>query len=114
MTMSRKDGQAMDKQELDFAQECPRLREDWEVIRRILPDGWEAQAKATRAFVRDDVGFDSAATLLRLLLIHLNDGCSLRETAVRAREGAWWRAMAASCANRARPVRPGACITHST
>jgi hypothetical protein len=87
MTMSRKDGQAMDKQELDLAQECPRLREDWEVIRRILPDGWEAQARATRAFVRDDVGFDSAATLLRVLLIHLNDGCSLRETAVRAREG---------------------------
>jgi hypothetical protein len=77
----------MDKRELDLAQEFPRLREDWEVIRRILPDGWEAQARATRAFVRDDVGFDSAATLLRVLLIHLSDGCSLRETAVRAREG---------------------------
>lgn len=29
----------------------------------------------------------SAETLLRLLLIHLADGCSLRETVVRAREG---------------------------
>jgi hypothetical protein len=32
-------------------------------------------------------GFDSPATLLRVLLIHLVDGCSLRETAVRAAAG---------------------------
>jgi hypothetical protein len=32
-------------------------------------------------------GFDSPAALLRVLLIHLSDGCSLRETAVRAHVG---------------------------
>lgn len=76
----------MDKRELNLVQEFPRLREDWDVIQRVLPDGWEAQASTTRALVRP-VGFDSAATLLRVLLIHLSDGCSLRETAVRARAG---------------------------
>jgi len=62
------------------------LVEDWEVIERMLPEGWQAKAKESGA-LRRCRGFADAGTLLRVMLIHLVDGCSLRETAVRAREG---------------------------
>jgi hypothetical protein len=62
------------------------LDEDWQVIESVLPAGWEEAAKQTGALIRTR-GFDSPAALLRVLLIHLVDGCSLRETAVRARAG---------------------------
>lgn len=60
--------------------------DDWAIIQRLLPAGWQAKAKELGA-VRRCRGFRDAATLLRVLLIHLADGCSLRETAVRARHG---------------------------
>lgn len=60
--------------------------DEWEVIERILPAGWEAQAKASGS-LRRCRGFASAGQLLRVMMIHLVDGCSLRETAVRAAEG---------------------------
>lgn len=62
------------------------LKEDWAVIERMLPAGWQDKAKELRAlFIPKQ--FKDAATLLRVMLIHLNDGCSLRETAMRARAG---------------------------
>jgi len=60
--------------------------EEWEVVERILPEGWQAQARELGA-LRRCRGFRDAGSLLRVMLIHLGDGCSLRETAVRAREG---------------------------
>jgi len=60
--------------------------EEWEVIERLLPAGWEAKAKETGT-LRRCRGFPDASRLLRVLMIHLVDGCSLRETAVRAAEG---------------------------
>jgi hypothetical protein len=60
--------------------------DDWALVQRMLPDGWEAQAKALGA-LRRVRAFPDAATLLRVLLIHLAEGCSLRETAVRAAQG---------------------------
>lgn len=60
--------------------------DDWEVIERLLPAGWQAKAKETGT-LRRCRGFRDASQLLRVLMIHLVDGCSLRETAVRAREG---------------------------
>jgi hypothetical protein len=64
----------------------PRLEEDWVVIESLLPPGWQEAARQTGA-LRRERGFDGPGTLLRVLLIHLADGCSLRETAVRARAG---------------------------
>jgi hypothetical protein len=61
-----------------------RLREDWRVLVDHLPAGWEQQAREKRALLRARE-FDGAEALLRTLLIHLAEGCSLRETAVRAR-----------------------------
>jgi len=60
--------------------------EDWGIVMGMLPIGWEAKAGELGA-VRRLRGFDSVQTLLRVLLIHLVDGCSLRQTAVRAQAG---------------------------
>jgi Transposase DDE domain len=60
--------------------------EDWEVVRSFLPEGWEKRARAFGA-LRRCRGFEGPEALLRTLLVHLADGCSLRETAVRAQEG---------------------------
>jgi hypothetical protein len=76
----------MDESDFDWDEAFAGLGEDWEVIETVLPEGWQEAAKRTGALVRTR-GFDSAATLLRVLLIHLVDGCSLRETAVRAQAG---------------------------
>lgn len=64
--------------------------EDWLLIQRLLPEGWEAQAKALGALRRTRVVRD-APMLLRILLVHLADGCSLAETAARAAEWGWCR-----------------------
>jgi hypothetical protein len=63
-----------------------RVDEDWGIVMRMLPSGWEAKATELGA-VRRLRGFDSVQTLLRVLLMHLVDGCSLRQTAARARAG---------------------------
>ncbi len=58
-------------------------REDWDVLTRFLPDGWEEQARLTGA-LRRARSIPDADTLLRCMFIHLAQGCSLRETAARA------------------------------
>jgi len=60
--------------------------EDWSTILRFLPSGWEDQARELGA-LRRLRKIENPAMLLRILLIHLLDGCSLRETATRARQG---------------------------
>jgi Transposase DDE domain len=76
----------MDESDFDWDEAFAGLGEDWEVVEKVLPDGWREAARHTGALIRTR-GFDSPATLLRVLLIHLVDGCSLRETAVRAEVG---------------------------
>ena len=68
------------------AGELASIGQDWQVVMQMLPAQWEAKASELGA-VRRLRGFDSVGTLLRVLLIHLADGCSLRETAVRASAG---------------------------
>src|SRR3990170_514809 len=63
-----------------------RHEDDLEVLCSFLPAGWQEQARRTGALIRCRK-FRDAEVLLRTLLIHLADGCSLRETAVRARQG---------------------------
>ena len=60
--------------------------EDWDFLILFLPLGWRGKAKELGA-LRRCRKFADAESLLRTLLIHLSDGCSLRETAVRARYG---------------------------
>jgi hypothetical protein len=72
--------------DLDWGERFEGLSEEWEVIERVLPPGWQEAARETGA-LRRTRGFRDAAALLRVLLIHLVEGCSLRETAVRADAG---------------------------
>lgn len=67
---------------------CDERVDDWELIQKLLPAGWEEQARQTRAFlVRRPDGFDSPAALLCVMLMHLAQGASLRATARQATEG---------------------------
>ena len=61
------------------------LDDGWELLIRFLPEGWKEEAKRTGAFKRSR-GINDPDTLLRVLLIHLANGCSLRETSVQAKE----------------------------
>ena len=63
-----------------------RTESDFEYLLTFLPSGWEQKAKELGA-LRRCRKFPDAQVLLRVLLIHLAEGCSLRETAVRARQG---------------------------
>lgn len=62
--------------------------EDWAVVKRFLPTGWEEAARREGA-LRRARGVGDAEALLRTLLVHLADGCSLQETAVRAKQAGW-------------------------
>jgi hypothetical protein len=59
--------------------------EDWELLRTFFPPGWEKLANTTGAVkgLRKD---KSAEVSLRVLLLHVGCGLSLRETVIRARE----------------------------
>src|SRR5260221_11939225 len=59
------------------------LGEDWRIIESLLPAGWMEMARELGALLRTR-GFADARALLRVMLIHLADGCGLRDTAVRA------------------------------
>lgn len=62
--------------------------DDWQVIRQHLPSGWEAAARRLGALHRTR-GIPDADVLLRVLMVHLADGCSLKETALRAHQAGW-------------------------
>lgn len=60
--------------------------DNWQVLMTFFPNGWQEKAKELGALLRCRK-FVDAESLLRTLMIHLADGCSLRETAVRAKYG---------------------------
>lgn len=62
--------------------------DDWQVVCQFLPSGWQEAAR-THGALRRARGIPSAAILLRVLLVHLVDGCSLHETALRADQAGW-------------------------
>ncbi|MBS0466626.1 MAG: hypothetical protein JSR14_05350, partial [Proteobacteria bacterium] len=59
------------------------LGEDWSIIESLLPEHWQSQARELGAFRRGR-GIADARALLQVMLIHLAEGCGLRETAARA------------------------------
>ena len=67
-------------------EEYKKLIEDWPMLTKLLPAGWEDQARILGAlkFSRQLNGPDN---LLRILLMYFSDGCSMRETVARARAG---------------------------
>jgi len=62
------------------------VRGDFDFLLTFLPCGWEEKARELGA-LRRCRKIPNAQVLLRLLLIHLAEGCSLRETAARAKQG---------------------------
>lgn len=75
--------------------------DDWQVIRQFLPPGWERAARIHGA-LRRVRGFANADILLRVLLLHLVDGCSLQETALRADQAGWCSVSAVAIFKRLR------------
>jgi len=59
---------------------------DFDYLLSFMPQGWQGKAKELGALSRCRK-IPDAETLLRVLLIHLAEGCSLRETAARAEAG---------------------------
>lgn len=76
-------------------------REDWHVICQFLPVGWEDAARQLGA-LRRARGIPNAVVLLRTLLTHLADGCSLQETATRAEQAGWCSVSAVALFKRLR------------
>lgn len=68
----------------DLAQEL--VGDEWAVIRKFLPEGWEQQARKSGAWRRSPRAVKDPDTLLRILMIHLAAGLSLAETAARAKQ----------------------------
>jgi hypothetical protein len=62
--------------------------EDWSVLSGLFPSGWREEASLKGAVERLR-GFSSVDALLRTLLLHVGNGFSLRETAVRAKLAQW-------------------------
>jgi Transposase DDE domain len=62
--------------------------ENWKVLASLLPTGWQQMAWQSGAIKRLR-GFPSTDLLLRVLLLHVARGYSLRETVVRAKLANW-------------------------
>src|SRR5689334_16682033 len=62
--------------------------DDWQVVCQFLPRNWEDAARSLGA-LRRARGIRDADVLLRVLMVHLVDGCSLKETALRVRQAGW-------------------------
>lgn len=61
------------------------IPEEWEILRRWLPDNLQERAQET-GFMQRARGLQDAECWLRLILMHVAGGLSLQQTAVRARE----------------------------
>jgi hypothetical protein len=65
-----------------------RTLDSWRIVERLLPRGWQRKCRELGA-LRRARAIPDERTLLRLLLLHLADGCSLAETAARASQAGW-------------------------
>jgi len=77
------------------------LDEDWDILLGMLPPSWRQAARLSGAVARLR-GFDSIDGLLRVLLLHLGCGYSLRETTVRAQAAGWAEVSDVTLLNRLR------------
>src|SRR6266478_2235485 len=81
------------------------LDENWELLLSLFPAGWEQQAVLLGAVERLR-GFASIRELLRVLLLHVGRGYSLRETAVRAKQAGLAEVSDVTLLNRLRQAEP--------
>ena len=64
------------------------VEENWKVLASLFPAGWQQMAWQSGAVERLR-GFPSPEVLLRMLMLHVARGYSLRETVVRAKLANW-------------------------
>src|ERR1039458_2705278 len=64
------------------------LEENWKLLMSFFPTGWQQMAWQSGAVERLR-GFRSPDVLLRVLMLHVARGCSLRETVVHAKLANW-------------------------
>ncbi len=62
--------------------------DEWNLLTRYFPPGWKGAAHSLGA-LRRSRGIRDPGVLLRCLLVHLAEGCSLLETAARIRAARW-------------------------
>lgn len=62
--------------------------QNWSVLTRFLPAGWQEKAKELHACQRLR-GISSVAMLLRVLMVHVSEGYSLLQTTNIARQAGW-------------------------
>jgi hypothetical protein len=79
--------------------------ESWQLLLSLFPSGWEQQAVLSGAVERLR-GFASVGELLRVLLLHVGKGYSLRETAVRAKQSGLAKVSDVTLLNRLREAEP--------
>jgi hypothetical protein len=79
--------------------------EDWDVLLSLFPEGWRELGRSTGAVQRLR-GFSSVDAVLRILLLHVGCGFSLRETAVQARLAGLASVSDVSLLNRLRDAEP--------
>lgn len=60
------------------------LDNDWKTLTQFFPSGWEEQAKNFGVLGRKRK-FKTASEIMRVLLIHLADSCSMKEAVARAK-----------------------------
>ncbi len=78
-----------------------RADEQWGLLTGLMPDGWEAKARELGA-LRRTRSVKNPSALLRMLLLHLADGCSLRESATRITLAGWGQVSAVAVFKRLR------------
>ncbi|MGB6476160.1 MAG: IS4 family transposase [Candidatus Sulfotelmatobacter sp.] len=64
------------------------VEENWKVLTSLFPTGWQQMARQSRAVERVR-RFSSPDVLLRMLMLHVARGYSLRETVMRAKLANW-------------------------
>jgi len=79
--------------------------ESWELLLSLFPHGWEQAAVLSGALERLR-GFSSVQQLLRVLLLHVGKGYSLRETAVQAKQAGLASVSDVTLLNRLRQAEP--------
>jgi hypothetical protein len=64
------------------------MEENWRTLVSLFPTGWQQMARDSDAILRFR-GLSSCEVLLRLILLHVGKGYSLRETVLRAKLARW-------------------------
>lgn len=75
--------------------------DEWTLLKRYFPVGWQAAARSLGA-LRRTRRIRDPDTLLRCLLVHLAEGCSLKETSARVKAAGWAEVSAVALFKRLR------------